>query len=409
MEAYKPCQLNGTNIIYDDDNQLTSLQIQALLLKIFKSSNIVKKENQFLLKKRKIALIVKNLSWLNIDKNNGDPRLEKKRIQIPKYANEYIKNNIENGYTTYFLGIYSNESEKDYLYCLFEANSYFENKANNSSAHLNIIDLVSAKTRGQFFKLDKNENRIFIFNQTNFYDFLINDYSNVARIAEEEYQLLQYLKKFWKDIPEELKGDECYQMMFNEAYSKTFECEWAGFYQEFLFEKHLKIHPTTLIGMHGDKKKDGIDLDLKINITENFYADLKADNEIYNIRGNKKETIDKIIAENGHIWYIVAAFNDVVMDKVMEYHVMNEYNRLKEIYNDGKPNSKKKKINMDYADKMKYSAKFNHFYVLDINSGNIKYLLDDTQGKNSDGSKRTLKYTISKKKLDEFKIFEFKR
>ena len=91
----------------------------------------------------------------------------------------------------------------------------------------------------------------------------------------------------------------------------------------------------------------------------------------------------------------------------MNNYVLLEYNRMKEEYNADPKNKKKKKISMDYAEKMKYSARFKNFYVLDINSGNIEYLSNYKQGKNSDGSARTDKYKISKKAIDEFKIFEF--
>ena len=403
----KPLQIKGKKIISDNDYTLTPAQIEALLIKKLGASNVVKDEKQYLIKKRKIALLAKNCTWINYDKANDDYRIDRRRVQLSDYFPEYVNNNYKKGITTFYLGIYSYEAERDFLYVLFDTTLYAQKKSNNSGAQITIYDLISAKTRGQFFKYDRCGNRIYILTEEKFIDFILNPESSVMKTAENEYQLLLYLKDFWSDIPVELRGDLCYQQMFDAAYSKVFECEWAGFYQEFLFENHLKKNPTNLVELYGDKSKKGIDLDLKMPFVENFYGDLKADNENFDIQGNKKETIDKVIAENGHIWYIVASFSDVVMDTIMNNYVLLEYNRMKEEYNADPKNKKKKKISMDYAEKMKYSARFKNFYVLDINSGNIEYLSNYKQGKNSDGSARTDKYKISKKAIDEFKIFEF--
>lgn len=405
----KPCQLDGSNIIYDEDSKLTQLQIEALIQKIFSSKKVKKIGKQFIIN-NKTALLVKNITWLGYDKQNDDYRVDKKRIQLSKDYSYIAKSNLNNGIKTYFIGIYSYEKEKDFLYAVFETEKYVDNKSNNSSAHLSIYDLVSAKNRGYFFKTDKFENKILILDTNNFKDFIINENSEVYKIASAEYQLLQYFKKFWDDIPLELQGDRCYREMFDAAFSKTFETEWVGWYHEFLFENFLRKEKTDLVDLYADCSRDGFNLDLKMNIGNNFFGDLKSDNENFDIQGNKKETIDTILDKNGHIWYLVASFNEVVMDKTMEYMVMKEYNRLKEEHNSTcNIKSKKKKINMDYSEKMKYSVKLNNFYILDINPSNAQFLLDYKQGKNSDGKSRGVKYKISKKTLDEFKIFEYNK
>ena len=405
----KPLQIKDKKLIHDDDVKLTPKQIEALLEKLLGSQNIKKVDNQFLVKSRKIALLPKCCTWINKDAKRNDYRVERRRVQLSKNYPDYVLKNFEKGYTTYYLGIYCYEAERDFLYILFDTTQYAKKKSNNSAAQVTIYDLISAKTRGQFFKYDKMGNRIYILNEKNFVDFILNEESSVLNTAEMEYSLLQYLKDFWSDLPLELRGDLCYQQMFDEVYSNTFQGEWVGFYHEFSFQKYIEQNPTDLVVFYADKSQNGIDLDLKININENFYGDLKSDNEDFDIQGNKKETIDKVISKNGHIWYIVAAFNEVVMDKTMNYHVMKIYNELKEEYNSNPINKTKKKVSMDYAEKMKYSAKFNHFYVLDINSGNIEYLSDYKQGKNSDGSERKVKYKINKKTIEQFKIFEFKK
>lgn len=405
----KPLQIKDKKLIHDDDAILTSKQIEALLEKTLGHNNIIKKDGQYLVKKRKIALLAKCCTWINKDSKRNDYRVERRRVQLSKHFPKYVLKNYENGFTTYYLGIYCYESEKDFLYILFDTTQYAKNKSNNSAAQVTIYDLISAKTRGQFFKYDKMGNRIYILNKTNFVDFILNSESSVLKNAELEYELLLYLKSFWNTLPLVLKGEDCYEEMYNNHYSNTFQSEWVGFYHEFSFQRYLSIYPTNLVEVYADKSINGIDLDLKINVSENFYGDLKSDNENFDIQGNKKSTIDRIISTQGHIWYIVATFNNVIMDNDMNYCVMNKYNKLKVEYNNNPKNKDKKRISMDYSDKMKYSAIFDHFYVLDINFGNIKYLSDYKQGKNSDGSKRTLKYKINKKTINEFKIFEFKK
>lgn len=410
MSNIKPYQIEKADIVEDYDSLLSPQQFYPLLSKIFGSTSIKSETKegfvqQFVIRK-KYAIVVRNLTYLGYDKGNDDYRLEKKRIQIPTTINKNLVDNETRGLKTFYIGVYSYESEKNFLYVVFDSDSYLKN-GKNSSKHISVFDLLSARRRGYFFKLDKNDNRIYILNQHNLYDFFMNDNSEVAEESEGEYQLLQYLKKFWDDIPIELQGDECYREMFDAAYAKTFETEWVGYYHEFLFEKHLDANPTNLVELYGDKKKNGIDLDLKVNISKNFYADLKSDNENFGVQGNKKETIERILDDNGHIWYIVAAFNEVVMDSVMHFETCKTFNELLIKNNETKSikTSAKLKNNHDF----KYKVSLKNYYVLDINAANREYLLDYQQGKNSNSSVRGLKIKISKKILDEFKIFEYKK
>ena len=406
----KPFQVDGADIVEDDDNILHQSQIYPLFLKIFGSKNIKLEEKSGfvpqMIVRGKYAIVARNLSYLGYDKGNDDYRQEKKRIQIPSNITNNIQDNLKRNLRMFYVGIYSYEKEKDYLYVLFDSNSYSKN-GKNASKHVSVFDLLSARRKGYFFKLDKNDNRIYILNRHNLYDFLMNDDSDVAEQSEGEYQLLQYLKRFWDDIPEDLKGEECYREMFDAAYAKTFETEWIGFYHEYLFENYLNKNNTDLVEIYGDKKRNGIDIDLKVNIGENFYADLKADNEEFGVQGNKKETIEHILDNEGHIWYIVAAFSDVVMDEVLNYETCKCFNELLEI------NSIDKRINTSAKPKnnhnFKNKLKLKRFYVLDINSANRKYLENYVQGKNSNSKARGLKIKITKKILDEFKIFDYKK
>ena len=410
----KSYQICKSNIVEDYDSVLTPLQQKALILKLFGSKNVedilVKNGvSQFIIR-GKYALIVRNITYLGYDKTNNDYRMNKKRIQIPSKIKENFLYNNSKGLTTYYIGIYSYESEKNFLYAVFDTEMLSQKNANNSSAHVSVFDLLSAKIRGYFFKVDKGENKIYVFNQQNFISFFMDDNFVIRENAEKEYLLFQYLKSFWKTFPLKLTGISCYEEMYANNYSKTFESEWIGFYHEFKFEDFLKTNYTDLIEVYGDKKRDGIDLDLKTNIGSDFYADLKSDNEKYDIQGNKKATIEHILKKNGHVWYILVSFTDVIMDSERGFKTMEFYNSLKEDFNSKQTvKSKMKNISLDYKDKMKYSANVKTFYILDINKGNMKYLSDYLQGKNSNNKSRGIKIKITQKMFDDFKIYEFSK
>lgn len=119
----KSYQICKSNLVEDYDSVLTQLQQKALILKLFGSKNaeefsVKDGVSQFIIR-RKYALIVRNITYLGYDKNNNDYRMNKKRIQIPSKIKENFAYNFSKGLTTYYIGIYSYESEKIfYMLCL---------------------------------------------------------------------------------------------------------------------------------------------------------------------------------------------------------------------------------------------------------------------------------------------------
>ena len=65
----------------------------------------------------------------------------------------------------------------------------------------------------------------------------------------------------------------------------------------------------------------------------------------------------------------------------------------------------KKKDELSYGKKMKYSVKHNTFLILEINMANKKYVADFNQGKQPSGESRATKILIPEKAINNFLIY----
>lgn len=383
------------------DNSLFPSQLNELLKKDL-PYQIKKEKNQHTIQ-NKIALLVKNVTYL------GNPHpLYKKRIQMSTYYPQYIRDNEMNGMKTLIVGVYSYTEET--IYVVYNVSSYINNKFNNSSAHVMTSDLFDVRINGYSMKIDKGGNEILLFNKTKFKEYidsLLND--NKIEYIEKERSLIKYITEYWASFPKHLDGIECYNEMVKDNFSNAYQAEWIGFYNEFLFNKYLINNPTNLIEIHNDKKSNGIDLDLKMNIDNNFFGDLKMHSIDGNILGNKLETIQKVLNVNGRIWYITGSFT-AAKDKESGYVVTEHWRHLKEEFNEtceSQYNMKSVKEG-SYGNKMKKSVDVKEFHILDITSDKISFIKQYDQGKNSNGKERLPKITISKNDIEHLSICHIK-
>ena len=98
------------------------------------------------------------------------------------------------------------------------------------------------------------------------------------------------------------------------------------------------------------------------------------------------------LLDNQNIYYIVAN-HETEKDKDHDYMVTKYWN-----------SQQNKNDLMSYSNKMKYSVRIKSYYVLELNKYNKKYIDIYHQGKNSDGTPRNPKISISIKNINNFLV-----
>ncbi len=98
------------------------------------------------------------------------------------------------------------------------------------------------------------------------------------------------------------------------------------------------------------------------------------------------------LLETQSIYYIVVN-HETEKDSDHNYEVTKFWNTVQN-----------KKDLMSYSNKMKYEVKIKSYYVLELNKYNKQYIDVFNQGKNSDGSPRNPKISISMKNLNNFLV-----
>lgn len=192
---------------------------------------------------------------------------------------------------------------------------------------------------------------------------------------------------------------QCFKEMFAAHDSNRNQNQWEGWYMEYYVKKYLQSHPTDAIEWWSSKKKTDLDFDLKFHTEENFYGDVKSDNEKNAVQGNKQENIDILIQErNGRLWYIVFEYTpekDIDHDKQVTIWWAQHKDNIT------KPGHDPMKV----ARRMKYSITLNHMCVYEINQISSKYLTDYNVSpvKTKD---RKPKYEIPNKMKEFLRIYQ---
>lgn len=331
---------------------------------------------------KKYCLLFKNISYL------GYPHpIFKKRIQIPSSFIEIYKDNLTRNIETFFLGVY--KYKETLMFVDFDTRTYIKNQANNSSAHIYMIDLINGIKQGFFKKKDFRDNIITVFDKSKIHKFLSSKLNNSF---SSDVEVFNTLDVFFDSIKKEWYGIQCYEEMINSEFNNRFQSEWPAFYLEYKIDEYIaKNNLNDIISYSQNKKKNEIDLDLffpKIG----YFGDLKAHSLSSGaIQGNDYETVMKLI-EKQSIYYIVCN-HSTKKDKDHDYQVTKFWNSI---------------LNKDnllsYGSKMKHSVELKNYYILELNKYNKKYLSIFRQGKNSDGNPRKTKIMIKNKNIGNFLV-----
>ncbi|MDD8049115.1 MAG: hypothetical protein PHH04_05920 [Thomasclavelia sp.] len=329
------------------------------------------------------AMYLKNITYLG----NPHPKY-KKRIQLgdnfKKKYNEYKKM----GTPLLVIGVYKHDDVL--LFVGFNTDKYKNNKSHNSSAHIFISDLQQAINKGYYKKIDYFSNEITSFTPDN-----LNKYLDSVLIKGDEFDdMFTEVDSFFKSVPKDWNGIECYQEMINADFNMKYQPEWPGFYLEYKFADYInKNKLNNVIEYEQNKTKGSIDLDLYFPRTSS-YGDLKCHSvDAGAIPGNDYETITKLIKDSS-VYYVVCE-HETVKDSELGYATTKFWNE-----------SQHKDDLMSYHARMKGKVHITSYMILEINSYNSRYLSDFQKGMvNSNGKPRNNKIMISKKELKNFVVY----
>lgn len=374
---------SNSNVVSDFGENLSVKEIEKIVVDTFPNT-YTKDGNIFgRYEKTDFCLYFKNISYLGIPHP-----VFKKRIQIPgTFKNLYDSNSYKN-VKTLLLGIY--KYKDNILFCDFDTKTYVNKKLNNSSAHIYTIDLLKGLENGFFQKVDKFGNIITVFTKDKVIDFYKYKFEHTE--IECKMEIVSTFDEFFSSISKDWFGIDCYKEMIASDYNNKFQSEWAGFYLEYLLDAFISEHHLyDVLAYIQNKKNDEVDLDLYFSKI-NSYGDLKTHSDSSSgILGNDYETIEKLI-NDGKIYYIVCN-HSTEMDKDNNFEVTSFWNSVQN-----------KSDLMSYSNKMKHSVHLNGYYILEINKFNFKYVDVYNQGKNSNGSLRKPKISISNKNVNNFLI-----
>ena len=383
LSNVKVDQIYHGSVIEDYGEILTNSELQFIIKGLFQ--NLIVEKNGYLYGKyrdKEYCIYYKNVSYLG----NPHPKY-KKRIQISNEFKTVYEENLKKNITTLLVGVY--KYKDTVLLCDFNTSTYVKRRAHNSSAHVYTIDLMNGERNGLFVKKDIRGNVITVFNKDNAINFLDSKLFNEDNTKIEVFDTLD---DFFIHMTKEWLGMEAYADMIEHNYRNKFQPEWPGFYLEYKLEEYLiNNDKQDIITFYQNRKKGEVDLDLRFPQL-GFFGDLKAHSVTSSgIQGNDYETIMKLL-ENQSIYYIVAN-HETEKDSDHNYQVTKFWNKVQ-----NKGNL------MSYSNKMKYGVKLKSYYILELNRYNKQYIDVFNQGKNSDGSPRNPKISISMKNLNNFLV-----
>lgn len=339
----------------------------------------------------------------------GNPHpIYKKRIQIPRWFNEYAKAMAEKQPETdvRYIGIYHYSDQhhgKNVIFVDFKKDTYLKKQGNNSSAHVYTNDFFQAMTYGVFSKEDFYGNRIAAIRRDKFRDYISgkdtgkNTLFDLFRQFNHGFTFGEWLHAL--DAIKEMHRNDWHQWR---------QAEWAGWFLEYKFDRFTHEHHTTdqMRYIGSSHKREG-DLDFDIRFDEDdFYGDLKAsDITKKETPGNDRQNLIECIYKHDKFWYVIYEHETIKDCEGTGYEATIGRNRY---IKDADPSYAKDE--MSYHKRMKHSVRFVKMSIIELNRVNFREVLTDFhQGHQPNGDARKPKFSIDKKALknENFVVFRY--
>lgn len=392
---------NNGDIIIDFDQPLSRNGIIEIIdIALDSKTKLIYYQNKpvlsFNINSRRIYILFASITYLG---GNGQHPIFKKRIQLKKWYKDFILDPKFCDYDIRIIGVYHYNG--NVVFADFAVESYIHKKMNNSAAHIYINDLYKAIEMGFFSKTDRNNNRITVVSFSEFKNYLSG---KISHVSVEEIDLIrefnEYIDKNW------INAVEAITAMKNNDFSNWAQTEWQGWFLEYEFERFLEKRNIKSVSYLANSRKNENVFDLYFSMAD-FYSDLKTSNIKRNEAiGNDKERLIKSLDDHGKFWYIVYE-HDTLLDKEINdnYSATRFMNHFK--LENGRWPKNKPFDEKSYSGKMKHSIRFKNMFVLEINKSNYKHVLGEfNQGHQPSGAARKPKFTINKRNIDNFLIYE---
>jgi|GEM_PF-2508287 len=387
--------LSNGKVVHDPDTSYRGLKIFENLLEILDSKKAkVEKYNQKHVltytrdDRKKVGLLVKYVTYL------GHPwQLSKKRIQLPKWYKDISINKPKDLDDIKFIGVY--EYDDRCIIIDFVKDTYIKQKMNNSSAHVNTIDLVQTTKHGEFNKIDNKGNKILLFNEDRFQHYLETNEITNPNINELLSDFTEYIPKTPVYLIDAMK------QMYAAGNTNWRQTRWSGWYLEYLFKKYIdenNLSDNIEVGFNPGPLK--LNLDIWFS-EEEHYGDLKAHgDDSSKLMGNDIEVVGIAIKEYSKLWYLVAENKAIKDDKKLTAN-HQRVNLIKEYTGEIKSLPRAK---------VKAYYQYHSLVLIEINDANLKYLDEFQKGWiNSDGNYRKGKISIKNKYLKDDNMVIFRK
>lgn len=310
---------------------------------------------------------------------------QKKRIQIPSDWKDGLSDDRAR-----LVGVYRYGTTESLV--LFRRSDYIKNRLNNSSAHVNILDLQLAIENGYHRRTDNKNNLIQVVNAANLSDVKSLLVDESLPLADSP---LNAIEAFAKSLTTRWYGSTCISEMIQANFRNKYQAEWAGFYGEFRLQQFLES--SVLSNMQYVQRKSDSELDFDIQFP-GFLGDLKCHTVgAKSIICNDLNAVRNAVEKYGKIWFVIVN-HKTVMDRDHDYEVSRFWEKVR-------PSGDSES---GYRNKMKHSVYPESLSVLEVNASNIGNLLEPfNQGRNSNGKQRSPKFQIKEKFVDMISIARF--
>jgi hypothetical protein len=310
---------------------------------------------------------------------------QKKRIQIPSDWKDGLSDDRAR-----LVGIYRYGTTESLV--LFRRSDYVNNRLNNSSAHVNILDLQQASENGYHRRTDSKNNLIQVVNATSVSDVKSLLVDESLPMADSP---LKDIEAFAQSLPRRWFGSTCIAEMIQGDFPNKYQAEWAGFYGEFRLQQFLQS--SVVSNMQYVQRKSNSELDFDIQFP-NFLGDLKCHTiGSGSIICNDLNAVCKAVEVHGKLWFVIIN-HKTEMDSNHGYEVSKFWESVRRRGN----------AESGYRKRMKHSVYPESMSVLEVNTSNIEDLLEPfIQGRNSDGKERNPKFQIKKRFIDMISIARF--
>lgn len=340
--------------------------------------------------------------------------IDLKRIQLQPWFKDFYHDYSGEDSEIKFLGVYSYGSR--HIFVDFRPETYVQKSMNHASAHVWLNDLyeglLQAEVNSFFHKIDKNENHIYVINETCF--------ANYLRKELEETNVLSVIKNISSIMPwgREIMADESILFMYDlqdeshtnyTGFKNWKQNMWNGWLMEAYYSLYQKQNDgLSLTYLDTCQDKDlrdeykHLDLDLLLSTDELglFLGDIKGISISVNGKKaygkallNDESHVNEALERFGRIWFVIY-LQDSKSGKTDNFSMVKRRNEIIR-------EKTGEEVDLMSAPGTPHSIRLKEVIVLSMTPINKDrfFFIGKQPGANSNGKDRPFKYKVGKNTL----------